>query len=340
MPKTFFKSVLVLSMLVGISTACKKKAEEEDSLNYQIPRVTDPVGVVRGASVNASSSGLKLIDSTSLTACTGAGNCTNTNAQQMFNMGSTFVGIGASADVYTCIAQALVNGSDLGTDGAATVLTDSSGFKIRMTATTSGSSLATYSIQVCDTGASNNGQYTSGTLGADGTTSIKLKVDSTRWATMTGTDQIYINLSGNYTDGIWNSKQLTFEAQDSGNITDYVITQGSDNLTIQASGNSASGWQAYGKFKMLGSTVQDYAFDEGSAITPGGPLSSWDSNGNTGGSAYRSEVQSGQLIAVPTTFSGSFSASENWNCQAGGEKAVSFEAISEKSAQAMINCLQ
>lgn len=332
------KTTLIVAVTFSLSLSCKKK-EEETSLNYQIPQVTDPVGMVRGASVGASSTSLKLNDFNSWGTCVAAGNCNNTTAQQMFNMGSNFVTLGSAADMYTCFAQSLVNGKDLATDGSATVLTDS-GFKVRMTATVSGDSLATYTIQVCEAGATANAQYTAGTMAADGTTSIVLKLDGTRWVSSATNFKTSINLTGNYSGGIWNSKQLTMEdVETTGpSYSKSVITQGSDHLIIQGAGTG--GWQLYGKFTMQGSTASDYSFDAGSAITPGPVLSSWDGNGNTGGSTFATDVQSGQMISAPTSFSGGMSSSENWDCQTGSDKSIAFESVSDATSMGMISCMQ
>lgn len=325
-----------MAVAAALTISCNKKNEEEGH-NYLIPAVTDPVGVARGAAVSSASTNLKLMDSSTFTDCQTAGNCNSTGAAAMFQSGSLFVTTGAAADIYSCFAQSLANGGDLPSDGTPVIMTDEGGFKIKMTATASGEKMTSYSIRVCESGASQNAQFTSGTIADDGTTTITLKVDGRRWIQHSSQDRIYIGLTGVYSGGIWNNKQVTFEAYDGSHLEKNVITQGADYLVVQ--GANSSNVQSYGKFKLLGSTAADYAFDEGSAIlSSGGSVVSWNSLGNTGGSAYATDIQNGSLITVPGSFTNDFTSAENWNCQTGSDKTMSLNAISSKSMQSLMNC--
>jgi hypothetical protein len=328
-------SVLIL-LTATLTVSCNKKNEDAGH-NYLIPAVTDPVGVVRGASVASASASLKLMDSSTFTDCQNAGNCNSTGAAMMFQSGSLFVTTAAAADIYSCFAQSLANGGDLPSDGTPVVLTDDGGFKIKMTATASGEKLASYSIRVCESGATQNAQFTSGTIADDGTTAITLKMDGRRMVQHASQDRFYIGLTGVYSGGIWSNKQVTFEAYNGSQLDKNVITQGADYLVVQGANNSNV--QSFGKFKLLGSTAADYAFDEGSAIlTSGGSVVSWNTLGNTGGSAYATDVQSGALIPVPSSFTNDFTASENWDCQTGSDKTMSMNAISTKAMESLMSC--
>jgi hypothetical protein len=330
---------LVVSIVVLSSAGCTKKSVLGSGLGVSIPQVTGKVAGANGLSLHAGSAALMLKDPT---ACS---SCSANEAQMAFGMATNFISIGQGADGYSCISRALVNGGDLTGDGTVTIMTSpDNSFKVKIAATLTGTTITSYSMHICeDVGATQNSQFVSGTVGADGTTVVSMKMDGTR-RPVSEDMKAALTVSGSFKNGSWLNKNIEMQMSTTGYVGHYGIIQGADNLILKGSAyQGATPVQTYAKFSLLGDSPSNYAMDSGSAKlsfnSAPDTVASWDSAGNNGGSVYLSDVTSGVYFPAPT-YSGTFATSESWDCSNGSAPVVQMQSVSAIAQAAIQLCSQ
>jgi hypothetical protein len=322
------KILLGMTVLGLVGVGCSKKRSSSSAVSeILIPTISSPVS---SSSYAASRFGSRVLAATgtattgvslSTSLCGGSMSACNSALSQVWSMTNAFLTASKTNDMYSCIVQAMHNNSvisGLG-DGAYHYATGSDvGMKIKVTAT--GSSLENYEMFLCSSGTQVG--YVSATL--TGTTvAFSMKQVSSGMG-------FSISASGEYSDGAWLSKSMTFLADVLSTAKMKAsITQYPAYVDIKGTSDTASSdFQFYSRTQLLGSTPATYALGDGSAkaAADGNELSgspvSWlgDSPssvlGTASSGAFYSDVSSGSYHALPLSDSVSFGTAETWDCVA------------------------
>lgn len=328
------RNYLFCFLMTVLVMGCSKESDNSSTLSVVIPKITGPVKQA-GVSVIRSSSTSLLISTGS--ACSGCSQA----AQVAYDMANNFLVTASTADANTCVVQALINGGYVKPDGTDYLISPDPSAAVKISAQVSNSVVTSYSIHVCmGNGATQNALFISGATGADGTTTATAKFDESRNPTP-GTQKSVIIVSGGLADGSWTSKTVDMTFYDPSQIGKYAITQNGDNMIVKGSVDGTVDYQMYSQFKLLGDSASTYALDQGSSkMSVGGgsdAVTSWNSDGQAGGSAYATEVTAGTYFPLPT-FSGTISGSESWDCSRGSATVVDVGSVSSTTQTALEAC--
>lgn len=321
--------------------ACAKKKEESTSAtnNYSILNVTGPVG---GAGSSAASTGSPGALATGVLFSSGsvAGGA---RAYYSFQEGQNFFRMGKQGDSMACVVRALANNNVIGTTGAPSYFDMEGQSRMRMTATSEGGAIVSYTIHSC---ANTNGTYAQdayiGSSVTGGTGSLVFKLQQTGVA-------IAMTISGTVQNGIWESKSIAQDLIFSSMLMRSRITQGASTLSSQSAFklDASTTMQMNSLSTLYGDSEATYALGDGSvrlSLNSGADQTGhWDSSGvDAGTSSHAASLSSAAYLAIPTsgemTTSTGFGTGETWDC-ALGDNLANLNSLSESARGAITACM-
>ncbi len=326
-------SLIGLSILGALGVGCSKRSTTSSSTagSLLIPSISGPVGTWSAALAAQVASGVFAGTGTAATGvsfsdsfCGGGMGACNSALDQVWSMTNSFLTAGKGADLYGCMVQAMANNSIVPnlTDGEYHYAGDDEmGMKIKVVATDD--VLESYEMFLCSS--STQVGYVDATLTGTSVAFLMKSIQSGMGFS--------IDASGEYSDGAWLSKSMTFLADMTGlGKMKGSITQYSDYVDIQGtSDTSTTDFQFYSRAQLLGSSPATYALGDGSAkaaldsVDLAGSPVSWlgDSPasvmGTAANGAFYADVTSGSYHALPLSDTVTFGTAETWDCESSAD---------------------
>lgn len=346
--KNFFAiTILIVAFTFGLMlTSCKKKEESTSATatSLNIPNLT---GAVSGTASTAISGSIQSYAAGSVSQQAGvsfSGTApSDPVVSSLFTMVTSFVSNAKISDTYACMIEALANNGLLSTDGTETIFADdqNGSFRIKFSVNASGSTLQNFKMFVCMGTGTTNEQYVEGTLSGSNI-SFNMKFN---FSGLQGS----MAMDGTLDGSNWLTKTLTMETVfGTTYTTKFQVAQNSSNMIVKGTyntGSTASTYQMYGKFGLLGSTPATYSMSEGSSkYSLGGAADQykhWNSSGSVTGvttSSYAADVTAGTYFPANVTFGGTMTAAQTWTCATGATSEIKVSAVNSGAAAAIQSC--